>query len=116
MTNANRKGKDGELQAAKFIRETWGIDARRTQQYCGVAGDSDLALPCNLHVEVKRVERLNIYDAIDQATSDAKASSQIPIVLHRRNRKEWLLTLRPSDLLEVAEEIKTGAWRTKHEG
>ena len=52
------------------------------------------------HCEVKRVERLNIYDAIDQATRDS-ACKQIPYVAHRKNNCRWLVTVDGEDFMRM---------------
>ena len=54
-----------------------------------------------LHTEVKRVERLNLYEAMAQAVKDASGGDKPPCVLHRRNHGEWLLTMRFEDLVEI---------------
>lgn len=101
MTNSKRKGKAGELEWAKFLRDHGFEDARRTQQYSGTCGTMDvIGLPGH-HCEVKRVEKLNVYRALGQAQKDSKGSGNIPIVAHRRNRSEWLVTLRAEDYLKI---------------
>ena len=49
------------------------------------------------HFEVKRVERLNVSEAMRQAVGDA--AGKIPVVAHRRNREPWLVTLKLDDFL-----------------
>ena len=49
------------------------------------------------HIEVKRMERLNIGTAMQQAIHDA--DGKIPVVMHRRNRQPWLVTVRLTDWL-----------------
>ena len=69
--NSREKGKRGERELASKLRE-YGYDARRGQQYCGANGDADvLGLP-GIHIECKRVERLNLDDAMSQAKADSK--------------------------------------------
>ena len=60
-----------------------------------------------VHIECKRVERLNILDAIAQAVHDAK-DGLFPAVFHRRNRSEWLVTMRLSDWIEIYREWEAG--------
>jgi hypothetical protein len=55
---------------------------------------------------VKRVERLNLYDAIEQAVRDAEG--RIPYVAHRRNRSVWLITLRADDITAFAKAVVEG--------
>lgn len=102
--NSKRKGKKGELDFAKFCREQ-GYDVRRGQQYNGLEGEDVVGLP-GIHVEVKRVERLNIYDAITQSKRDAQG--KIPIVAHRRNNCEWLITMRAEDWFKLYREWEAG--------
>lgn len=94
--NSKQKGKRGELEWASFCREQ-GYDCRRTAQYCGRTGDaSDVVGLPGVHQEVKRVERLNISEAIQQAKRDA-ASGEMPVVAHRRNGERWLVTMDADD-------------------
>ncbi|WP_406613415.1 hypothetical protein [Candidatus Caldatribacterium sp.] len=93
--NAKRKGKRGELEFATLCR-AFGFPARRGQQYRGGPDSPDvLGLPF-LHVEVKRRERLNLDEAMEQSVREA-AKGEIPVVAHRKNRRGWLITLRVAD-------------------
>ena len=97
--NSRNKSKRGELELAAILRE-YGFDARRGQQYCGAAGDADvLGLP-GVHIECKRVERLNIDAAMEQAVRDARPG-EVPVVMHRRNGKPWMATMLLKDFLEA---------------
>lgn len=96
--NSKRKGKEGELEWAKFCREH-GYKVRRGQQYSGIEGEDCVGLPF-IHQEVKRVERLNIDKAIEQAIKDAD-KDKLPIVAHRKNYKDWLVTMRAQDWFEI---------------
>ena len=81
------------------LRE-YGYDSRRGQQYCGSNGDADVVGIPGVHIECKRVERLNIYDAIEQSKNDAR-DGENPVVMHRRNRKEWLVTMPLDDWMKM---------------
>lgn len=98
---SKEKGKRGEREAAKAIEDFLGIGARRGVQYTGSADspDVEIALP-NIHVEVKRTETLSLYPAVEQATQDG--GEKIPLVLHRRNHKDWLAIVPLSRLMELA--------------
>lgn len=96
--NSRQKGKRGELELAKALRE-YGMDARRAVQYCGANGDADVVGLEGYHIECKRVEKLQIDTAMEQSIRDAR-ENEIPIVCHRRDRKEWLVTLRLKDFME----------------
>lgn len=106
MTNSRRKGKNGELEAVRLCRAE-GWETHRTSQYCGnnEEGAADIVGLPGIHVEVKRVERLNIDDALDQSTRDAeKTDKAIPIVLHRRNNTRWKVTMDAHDWFKLYRE------------
>ncbi len=98
--NSNQKGKVGEREWAKLCRDHGFEEARRSQQYAGINNDADVVGLPGLHVEVKRVEKLNVSGALGQATRD-KAKDEIPIVAHRKNREPWLVTMKAEDWFEL---------------
>ena len=104
--NSRQKGAAGEREFAKWLNDTFGVNARRGQQFCGLSGNADVVdgIP-GTHPEVKRVERLNIHDAVDQAVRDC-ADNNVPFVAHRRNRKPWLITIRAEDLILFMDKIQ----------
>ena len=61
-----------------------------------------------IHIECKRVEKLNLLDAVSQAVRDA-AKGLLPAVFHRRDRCEWLVTMRFVDWIELYRDAQ--AWR-----
>lgn len=99
--NSRQKGAKGERELAGVLR-SHGFDARRGQQYSGANGDADVVGLPNIHIECKRVERLNIYDAIDQAKRDTKGG--LPAVFHRKNNCEWLVTMTLDDWMKIYKE------------
>jgi Holliday junction resolvase len=99
--NSRDKGKRGELEAAKLLKEH-GYDARRGQQFSGANGDPDVVGLPGIHIEVKRVEKLNIENAVEQSIRDAKEDEK-PIVLHRKNKRKWLVTMPFDEWIELYE-------------
>jgi hypothetical protein len=95
MTNSNAKGKRGERAWRDELRDAGFLKARRGQQFAGGHDSPDVICPelPGLHFEVKYTQRLDVYGAVIQATSDAKAH-QLPVVAHRRNNASWLVTMR----------------------
>lgn len=103
MTHSLNKGKSGERELAKIL-QTYGYETRRSQQFSGL-GDSSadvIGLP-HIHIESKRTERGHglTYDWLEQAKRDAKESGNLPCVFHRRNRKEWLVTMSLEDFMKL---------------
>ena len=101
--NSKRKGNSGELEILHLL-EQYGIDCQRNdQRYISGFQNPDIEARVRghpVHVEVKRTEKLSLYDAMTQAVSDANGKA-LPIVCHRRNRKPWVVIIRLSDLLEI---------------
>lgn len=92
--NSKQKGKRGELELASRLRDLGFSEIRRSVQYNGKAKDApaDLIGVPGYHVEVKRVEKLNINTAMEQAMRD-HAEGTVPAVFHRKNRSGWLVTI-----------------------
>ena len=104
MVNSKRKGAAGERELAHKLND-YGFETRRSAQYNGKAEDGQadlLGLP-NIHIEAKRVEKLNLYDAMAQAIHDAK-QGELPAVFHRKNHCEWLVSMRLSDWIKLYKE------------
>jgi len=107
MANSKSKGKRGELEVASMLRAD-GYNCRRGQQYSGANGDADVVGLPGIHIEVKRREKLNIYDAINQAKRDATKSGTHPTVFHRKNDCEWLVTMPYTDWIDLYREWEAG--------
>lgn len=65
------KGKRGERELAGKLRDH-GYDCRRGQQFCGISGDADVIGLPGIHIECKRVERLNLQEAMEQSKRDTR--------------------------------------------
>jgi Holliday junction resolvase len=101
--NSKRKGQRGEREFAAVLA-SHGYEARRSQQYCGVAGDADLVVDMpGVHFEVKRVETLNVHKAFAQASKDARVTGDMPVVAFKRNRGEWMVAMAAEDWLKLME-------------
>jgi hypothetical protein len=59
-------------------------------------------------IESKWCEELSLYKAMGQAVSEAR-DGQIPLVVHKRNRREPLLVMRFEDALTFARELVKAA-------
>lgn len=100
--NSKAKGASGERELANVLKE-YGFQTRRGQQYSGANGDADVVGIEGIHIECKRVERLNIDEAMSQSIRDAR-EEEIPVVMHRKNRKPWLVTMRLEDFIKMRKE------------
>ena len=102
MPNSRQKGAAGERELAAILR-TYGYDARRGQQFSGKNGDADVVGLPGIHIECKRVQKLNLQDAYDQSKRDAR-EGEIPTVMHRKNHCEWLVTMKLEDWIQLYSE------------
>ena len=98
--NSRDKGKRFELLISHKLQD-YGFPARRTAQYCGNSGDaSDVVGLPGIHIECKAQEQMRLYEWMEQAVRDASAAGPVfplPIVIHKRNKMDILVTMRLDD-------------------
>lgn len=97
------KGKRGELYVVDKFKE-YGYKCRRTAQYKGNTGQAqDVEGIDYIHVEVKFVERFNVYNAMEQAIRDSSLSERkaFPAVFHKKNRTELMVTMKFEDWIKL---------------
>lgn len=92
------KGKRGEREVANILKE-YGYDAHRGQQFSGKNGDADVVGMDGYHLEVKFQETTKVWDWYTQSRMDARVG-EVPIVVYRRSRSPWMVTLSLEDFLE----------------
>lgn len=92
--NSKQKGTRFERTLASIFRGYGYGKSRRTAQYCGNTGDAPdvVGLP-GIHVEAKHQERMMLYDWIEQAKRDSEGSGNLPVVFHKKNRSEILVSM-----------------------
>ena len=101
---SRQKGARFELQIAHYLQEHGYPDAHRTAQHCGKTGDAgDVEGVGGLHIECKHVEKLNLYATYHQAVRDSSANGNgnIPVVIHRKNREETLVTMSLDNFIKI---------------
>ena len=106
--NSKQKGARFERHLASRFRE-YGYNARRTAQYCGNTGDaSDVVGLPGLHIEAKHQERMNLYEWMAQAKRDSEGTGRLPVVFHKKNNAEILVTMRLDDYMNLYCEWEAG--------
>lgn len=68
----------------------------------GLEGEDIVGLDY-IHCEVKRVQALNLEEAMEQAKRDSK-DNQLPAVFHRKNNKKWKVTMELSSWIHLYNE------------
>lgn len=110
--NSKSKGKSFELKIAHIFQD-WGYPAKRSVQYCGANGDSDVIGVPYLSIECKARESWDVYSWMEQAINDSQHNGRIPTVIAKKNNKDILAILRLEDFLEIYKEYE--ASRTLNE-
>lgn len=108
--NSKQKGARFERTLASRFRD-YGYDARRTVQYCGNTGDaSDVVGLPGIHIEAKHAEAMRLYDWMAQAKHDAEAGGKgnLPIVFHKKNNAEILVTMEFDTFMQIYREWEAG--------
>lgn len=108
--NSKQKGARFERALASRFRD-YGYEARRTAQYCGNTGDaSDVVGLPGLHIEAKHCEQMRLYEWMSQAKRDAEASGthKLPVVFHKKNNAEILVTMTIDDWFNLYREWEAG--------
>lgn len=102
---SQRKGRTGELELCRILQAR-GIPAEPGKPVSFGETPDVVGIP-GIHAEVKRVERLNVPEAMAQAVRDsARFQDGTPALFHRRNRSPWLVTMRLEDWLKLyAEDV-----------
>lgn len=95
-----RKGRGGELEIVKIF-QAHGIDAQPGDPVSFGSTPDVVGIP-GIHPEIKRAERLNVLNAMNQAIRDSeKFHDGVPTLFHRRNRSPWLVTMRLEDWAQI---------------
>ena len=102
---SQKKGRRAELELAKILQDH-GIPAEPGKAVSFGATPDLTGIP-DIHAEVKRVENLNLYRAMDQSIKDAdKFGDGAPSVFHRKNRRPWMVTMLLDDWLDLFKKAK----------
>ena len=99
-SKSQRKGAVGERELAALLSAA-GYECQRGGSLSFGEIPDVLGLP-GIHIECKRVEKLNVGEAMEQAIRDSERMLDgLPALFHRRNRKPWLVTMRLQDWLKL---------------
>lgn len=98
--SSQRKGAEGEQELKNILKQA-GYDVQRGGSLSFGSVPDLIGLP-GIHIEVKRVERLNLSEALRQAVRDSQYFQDgFPAVFHRRNREHWQVTMFLDGWLEL---------------
>ena len=108
--NSRQKGASGERELANRLTAL-GLSASRGQQFQGTPDSPDVRLKGTLggkiFVECKRVQKLDLHQAMAKAIKDA-GPTLIPVIIHRKNKTDWLMTCRIEDGVMFLKSVEFG--------
>ena len=95
-----RKGKRGEEELQAILcAYGYAVERGYSQNY-GTVPDL-YGLP-DIHIEVKRQEKLQLSAAMEQAQKDSERFGDgLPAVFHRSNRQRWKVTMFLDDWMQL---------------
>lgn len=89
------KGAVAERELWHILNDVYGFETRRGDCF---RGQNDLVNIVSIHPEVKRVEELKLTTWLKQAVESAAVKHDgLPVVFHRKNRQEWLVSMLKTD-------------------
>lgn len=97
-------------RSSKYVKSGWVYCSQTNGPILREVGGC-LGLP-GYHIEVKYVEKLNLWNAVDQAARDSAAHQEstgeelVPIVFFRKRGRHWLVCLDAEKFLAL---VKTEA-------
>ena len=103
--SSQRKGAEGERELAAILRG-YGYPCTRggSLTYGTIP---DIVGLQGIHIECKRVERLDLPAAVEQATRDAnRFLDGKPAVFHRKNGGQWLVTMTLPQWIQLYKESR----------
>jgi hypothetical protein len=101
MVNSCEKGKRVERKVANWLTAQ-GLASRRTKQYCGGAGDSDvLTKGMPIHWESKGRAQIAALNFLDQAIEDSEKTGHLPVVFLVEDGGRQGILLRPEDFIAL---------------
>lgn len=111
VKNPKAKGNKAERQFSELLRD-YGLDDTAKRNYSSGSGiqKSDVHNKLNYNIEVKHVEKLNIWKAIEQSQKDAEQTHTKPLIAFKKNRHDWWIVIPAwhwADLIRKSLEPKT---------
>lgn len=97
--NGRQKGARGEREWAQWLRDHGFAGADRSARIGKEGAEDVIGGPDGTRAEVKRVEALNVNKAMEKVVSEC-CNGEVPYVAHRRNRGEWMVTMRAEDWIK----------------
>lgn len=90
MVNSRTKGRAGEQEVARILRDELRLEIRRNWQQQAAEGGSDLTGVPGWAIEIKRGKNIRLNDAWQQACAQALRVTSRPVLIYRFDRQDWM--------------------------
>ena len=94
---SKRKGRSGEQELARILRDRLGLDIIRNQNQTAIGGHDLDGIP-GVAIEVKRCAKLTLPAWWRQAVRQAEKSKQVPVLAYRIDRGQWKFVMALRDI------------------
>lgn len=101
--NSRAKGGRGEREVVELFAPLFPDAGRAPRSGADPRWKGDVIEVPGFHVEVKRAEKLRLWESLEQAHSQAR-EEQTPLLVFRRNRSEWHVALPLDEFLAIVKE------------
>jgi plasmid stability protein len=98
MTNSRTKGRSGEQEVARILRDELGLEIHRNWQQQAAQGGCDLVGVPGWAIEIKRAKEARLNEWWDQTAQQAQVSKLRPILVYRLDRQPWMAMMSLYDL------------------
>ena len=88
MTNSRNKGRAGEQEVARTLRDELGLEVTRNWQQQAAQGGTDIVGVPGWAIEVKRAKQWS-NEWWTQAAAQAARTGEKPVLIYRLDRKPW---------------------------
>ena len=117
--NSKQKGARFERQLAGIFKNYGYKDSEEQHSIVAtqVYASDVIGLP-GIHVEAKHQEKMYLYDWMDQAKRDVAAGGRgkLPVVFHKKNHAEILVTMTLDDWMTIYREYEAGMAKEEEVG
>ncbi len=100
MINSRTKGRAGEQEIARVLREALGLEITRNWAEQAFHGGADIIGVDGWCIEVKRAKRYSD-DWWKQTVAQADSIGDKPVLLYRLDRKQWVAEVRGKDVVSA---------------
>ncbi|MBF0188611.1 MAG: hypothetical protein HQL50_11875 [Magnetococcales bacterium] len=97
--SARRKGRAGEQELARLLREHLGVEISRNLKQSRDGGH-DLTGLDGVAIEVKRQTRLKLPAWWRQTLEQAEQTGRVPVLAYRQDRQPWRFVVALRDLMD----------------